>query len=67
MELTQVWVITTGGGRDGVVWNVVGIYTTAEKAQQGLALYQTPIPVSDGTAYIREAAIEVWPTNKNVG
>ncbi|NQV85935.1 MAG: hypothetical protein HQ492_02545 [Woeseiaceae bacterium] len=53
-----LWLLTTGDGSDGNGWDVIGIYTTEEKAGNAKSRYQQPQYRADKSSYIRDCEIE---------
>jgi hypothetical protein len=55
-----VFLLTDGDGSDGDEWQVIGIYSTRELAEQAKRAYETPQMNIFGKPYIMVADIEEW-------
>jgi hypothetical protein len=61
-----VYLLTTGDGSDGDAWDVLGIYSSREKAEQAQVFYQRERPRGDGSSYRYFAAVEKWEVDEHL-
>lgn len=62
-----VYLLTTGDGSDGDEWQVQGVYTTSELAEEAKLVYERVRHRPNGSTYFNPAQIEQWETDVPMG